>query len=291
MKKKLKILGYLNLCVLAILTLMWLSVFFLHGLTGAISWGILKLIIPFMGIPALILNMILLIRNLIRKQTLRKRIIAFILSGIASFPILLTMNVFLLAYPANLLTVSPAITVAWPLKEEAVIGWGGDSIEDNLPHAIWASERWAYDIVMEPYNTGSTEPDSYGIWGKEVFSPVTGVILEAYDVEEDIMANTEEFISTEGNHVYIKIDETGTYLLLNHLKKGSVSVRKGDHVKAGELIGRVGNSGSTSEPHLHIHHQRQDPTKMLLPVFAEGLPLYFTGIKESMPVKASVIEP
>jgi hypothetical protein len=41
-------------------------------------------------------------------------------------------------------------------------------------------------------------------------------------------------------------------------------------------LAHVGNSGSTSEPHIHIHHQRQDPSQTLL--FAEGLPLYFRDI-------------
>jgi murein DD-endopeptidase MepM/ murein hydrolase activator NlpD len=95
-----------------------------------------------------------------------------------------------------------------------------------------------------------------------------------------------------GNHVYIKIDKTGTYLLLNHLKKGSVLVKTGDHVSEGDIIGRVGNSGTTSEPHLHIQHQRQDPTKIIYPIFAEGLPLYFKDINgESMPKKGSIIIP
>jgi len=92
--------------------------------------------------------------------------------------------------------------------------------------------------------------------------------------------------------VYIKIDETGTYLLLNHLKKDSIIVKPGDRVKTGDLIGRVGNSGSTSEPHLHIHHQRQDPTQTLMPIFAEGLPLYFKDMAgKSMPEKNQIVVP
>ncbi|MNW65229.1 putative peptidase [compost metagenome] len=96
----------------------------------------------------------------------------------------------------------------------------------------------------------------------------------------------------EGNYVYIKIDETGTYLLLNHLRKDSVLVNVGDHVNAGDRLGHVGNSGSTSEPHLHIHHQRQDPTKTLSPILAEGFPLFFNGIDaESMPQKGTIVTP
>ena len=120
----------------------------------------------------------------------------------------------------------------------------------------------AYDLVMEPYNSGSADFEDYGIWDKEVVSPVEGTVVAAYDEVEDIPPNTEAFISPEGNHVYIQIKETGTYLLLNHLKKNSVIVEIGDQVNVGDLIARVGNSGSTSEPHLHIHHQRQNPLEM-----------------------------
>jgi hypothetical protein len=42
----------------------------------------------------------------------------------------------------------------------------------------------------------------------------------------------------------------------------------------GQLLGRCGNSGNTSEPHIHIHHQRQNPKGRPLQ-FSEGLPLYF----------------
>jgi hypothetical protein len=46
-------------------------------------------------------------------------------------------------------------------------------------------------------------------------------------------------------------------LLLAHLQNGSVAVKIGHRISAGQLIGKVGNSGNTSEPHLHIHAQKQ----------------------------------
>ncbi|OOQ96677.1 peptidase M23 [Bacillus cereus] len=84
-----------------------------------------------------------------------------------------------------------------------------------------------------------------------------------------------------GNHIYLRLDETGTFLFLAHLKKGSIKVKEGQHVNEGEVLAQVGNSGSSSEPHLHIHHQRQDPsnTSMFL---TEGLPLYFRTEKGAM---------
>jgi hypothetical protein len=68
--------------------------------------------------------------------------------------------------------------------------------------------------------------------------------------------------------------ETGTYLVIAHLKEESVAVQAGDRVAEGSVIGQCGNSGNTSEPHIHIHHQRQDPAVYPLN-FAEGLPLFF----------------
>lgn len=292
MNNKIKTIGPLNICVFLILAMMWIFVFFVHGLAGAISWGLLKLFLPFIGIPAFLLYFVLLLISFKRKKNSLRRGIAVLWSAVIAFPLLFTMNVIQFAYPVNIEKVSPSVTVAWPLKAPTVVAWGGDQPAVNLPHVGWASERWAYDLVMEPYDTGHAELESYGIWNKEVVAPASGMVVAAYDEEEDILPNTEEFKSAEGNHVYIKMDASGTYLLLNHFKKDSLTVRTGDHVNQGELIGHVGNSGSTSEPHLHIHHQRQDPTNVAFPIFAEGLPLYFEGIDaQPMPVKGTRVTP
>ncbi len=292
MKNKINKIGLFNICVSLIIIILWILVLFIHGYAGAVSWGLLKLFLPFIGIVAFLINFVLLLINLKKKKPILRRVLALLLCIVISFPFLFTMNVIMFAYPVNAQEVTPSVTAIWPLTDKTVVGWGGDTTTDNLPHVTWASERWAYDLVMEPYNTGSSELEGYGIWDKEVVAPVSGIIVEAYDDEDDILPNTEEFKSSEGNHVYIKIDETGTYLLLNHFKKDSVTIKTGDHVNQGEVIGRVGNSGSTSEPHLHIQHQRQDPTKTVLPIFAEGLPLYFKDTDaKSMPLKSTIVMP
>jgi murein DD-endopeptidase MepM/ murein hydrolase activator NlpD len=70
-----------------------------------------------------------------------------------------------------------------------------------------------------------------------------------------------------GNHVRIG---TGTEeVLLAHLRPGSVQVARGDLVRRGQVIGQVGNSGNSTEPHLHIHAERN----------GTGLRLRFEGIK------------
>src|SRR5690606_19154995 len=56
----------------------------------------------------------------------------------------------------------------------------------------------------------------------------------------------------DGNHVVLDLGD-GRYALYAHLKPGSVLVHKGQHVHRGQVLGLVGTSGNSSEPHLHFH--------------------------------------
>lgn len=77
--------------------------------------------------------------------------------------------------------------------------------------------------------------------------------------------------SLAGNYVIIR-HEGGEYSLLAHLRRGSVRVRPGDRVRQGQVMGECGNSGSSSEPHLHF--QVQDHPNFLL---CASLPVRFSG--------------
>lgn len=77
-----------------------------------------------------------------------------------------------------------------------------------------------------------------------------------------------------GNHVTID-HGNGVHSLYAHLRRGSVRVAVGDRVSAGDVIGEVGNSGNTSEPHLHF--QLMDRPSVMN---AAGLPFRFTGIRQ-----------
>lgn len=282
----------LNFIIVIILIMLWGSVFFIHGTAGAVAWALAKLFFAPIGVLLSLISLMSMIISLLKKKKVIEKSITLLLALILAFPILMLFDIIQVEYPANINKVRPSITVRWPLKEKTIVGWGGNSVETNAPHAIWASERWAYDLVMEPNSICSKKIEDYGIYDKEIVAPISGIVVEAYDKERDIEPTREDFLSMEGNHVYIKIDETGTYLLLNHFKKGSILVKTGDYISEGKVIGRVGNSGATSEPHLHIHHQRQDPTKTINPIFAEGLPLYFKDIEgNSMPEKGSIVTP
>ena len=75
-----------------------------------------------------------------------------------------------------------------------------------------------------------------------------------------------------GNHVVIAVSDYGPFVLVAHLKRDTVQVRVGDEVSALDPIGRCGNSGNSTEPHVHV--QVSDSTDWAR---SNGVPLAFRG--------------
>ena len=199
-----------------------------------------------------------------------------LVTGVTSLVSLLPLILWFvpMAFPTSIESMTPSVTVRLPADAPLQVVWGGDSIKTNY-HAAAADQRWAYDLLVEPYFSGSTHLEDYGCYGIPVVAPIHGTVVSAHDGEPDEVpgVTSNNFETPTGNHVMLRM-ETGTYLIIAHLKYRSVAVKTGDTVEEGQVIGQCGNSGNTSEPHIHIHHQRQDPTVYPLN-FAEGLPLYF----------------
>ncbi|MFE4821218.1 peptidoglycan DD-metalloendopeptidase family protein [Streptomyces sp. NPDC056704] len=117
--------------------------------------------------------------------------------------------------------------------------------------------------------SGAT-PDAYLIYGAKLYAPCDGDVVSAADDYADQVPGTIRYEPPYGNHVFI---DTGSELVkLAHLRPGTVTVTTGDRVRAGQLLGEVGNSGNTTEPHLHLHAERD----------GLGLDLRFTGITGSL---------
>ncbi|AZM47550.1 M23 family peptidase [Streptomyces sp. WAC 06738] len=75
-----------------------------------------------------------------------------------------------------------------------------------------------------------------------------------------------------GNHVVLELED-GSYALFAHLRRGSATVREGDAVRAGQQLAECGNSGNSSEPHLHFQlMDGPDPRR------ATGLPFTWRGV-------------
>ncbi|MBN1641949.1 MAG: M23 family metallopeptidase [Anaerolineae bacterium] len=98
----------------------------------------------------------------------------------------------------------------------------------------------------------------YG-YGEPVYAPADGQIVEVVDGFPCRPIGDGDVANPGGNHVVIDIGND-KQVVLAHLAAGSVAVDEGAHVTSGALIGRVGNSGNSEAPHLHMHVQSASGT-------------------------------
>ncbi|CAM3979126.1 peptidase M24 [Bacillus paranthracis] len=279
---------YVLVILVAFLLTSWSVIYLVNGIISVVFWWGIQAF-SFVSSFILIGSVLLFVwKGIFRKRIDRTLLFIVLFSIIGAWPLGWFANIGGLAYPANVQSMSPKIVVRFPLNERALVGWGGDRLEANY-HVIKPNERWAYDILIPPAEVKSSKLKAYGIYGARVMAPASGTVVSINNDEKDLVPGSDDFQSMVGNHIYLRLDETGTFLVLAHLKKGSIKVKEGQHVNEGEFLAQVGNSGSSSEPHLHIHHQRQDPSKVSM-FLAEGLPLYFQTEKgEMMPERGTYI--
>ncbi|MDA1533724.1 MULTISPECIES: M23 family metallopeptidase [unclassified Bacillus cereus group] len=271
---------FLLVIIVSFLIISWILVYVANGVTSVFVWWSIQAF-SFISVFLLVgLVIIFFGKGIFRKRIDRTLFLIILFSIIGAWPVGWFANIGRIAYPADIQSMSPKAVVRFPLNERALIGWGGDRLETNY-HVIKPNERWAYDILIPPAEVKSNKLEDYGVYGAKVMAPASGTVVSINNNEQDLVPGSENFQSMAGNHIYLRVDETGTFLILAHLKKGSINVREGQHVNEGEFLAQVGNSGSSSEPHLHIHHQRQDPSKVSM-FLAEGLPLYFQTEKGAM---------
>ena len=168
-------------------------------------------------------------------------------------------------------------------------------IGKNLSHA-WGiiPQRYAYDfIIMDDHGksfTGDSKRlESYYCYGKNLIAPADGTVVQVSNNHKDSRVDgTKVYCDTwdiRGNFIVIQHAEK-EFSLLAHLAPGSIMVKTGDKVAQGDVIAKCGNSGNTSEPHLHFQLQAGRS------FFAStGLPISFVGVTAKAKENYSTADP
>lgn len=159
-------------------------------------------------------------------------------------------------------------------------------------------QTFAVDLVHEPEERsrpafgegpGFRPAKEFPAFGQELLAPANGRVVKVRDRARDHLSRSNRFASAcmiwesmirelagprqiLGNHIILDLGD-GTYAVFAHLQQGSATVRPGQFVHRGQRIGRCGNSGNSSEPHLHF--QLMDHR---WPLVAAGLPFTFSAV-------------
>ncbi len=186
-------------------------------------------------------------------------------------------------------------TFRLPFDEEWFVVWGGRTLAQNY-HAYTVDQRFAYDILIvqggKTHAGEGKDNEDYYAYGKRVLAPADGLVFDAGDDRPDNAPGVMDPANPLGNFVILD-HGNDEYTLMAHFRQGSVAVKKGDRVKAGDFLGLCGNSGNTTEPHIHIHLQDT-------PVFSagKGKPIQFTDYRANgvlyergEPVKGQAVRP
>jgi murein DD-endopeptidase len=179
-------------------------------------------------------------------------------------------------------SVTSAVTIAPPLRGGQWVAIYDPLLKGGHRTAIYTVDgraripgRFAIDFIALP-PSGAMERDSAARrptangFGAEVLAVADGTVAAAVDDTPDHLPQPVAPEVASGNHVVLAIGD-GRFAVYEHLQHGSVGVKAGQRVARGDVIARLGASGSTSiGPHLHFHIA--DANSVL---GAEGVPFVF----------------
>jgi len=181
-----------------------------------------------------------------------------------------------------------------PFKEEWYVFWGGTSEEQNY-HVAHENQQYAYDILIVKdsmsYKGDPKINENYFVFGKEIIAPCDAKVVKVITGVKDNIPGELNPEQLTGNTIVLETSNK-EYILFAHLKENSIAVREGQFIRQGSLLGQCGNSGNTTEPHLHLSLQN-----VLDMNIATGGKLYFDKIlvngelkQNYLPVKGDLIK-
>jgi len=197
----------------------------------------------------------------------------------------------------ELIDQNPVVVISPPLRGENWVAANGPSNTSVHRTSILPidgrsciPQRFAIDWIQinadgNTYKGDPKDNKNYLAYGTEIHAVADGVVTEAQDgVPENIPDEKARAVpmtlkTIGGNHVILDIGN-GRYAVFAHMQTASVRVKLGGHVRRGQVLGLVGNSGNATEPHLHFHIC--DANSVLS---CEGLPYAFPSFEAQGRVK------
>jgi hypothetical protein len=210
--------------------------------------------------------------------------------GLATAALLAVTTIFLAAYTlgGRSPAAAPMVDLVFPLGSGTYyVANGGSRTLLNAHLAALETPRlssyrgqsYGLDLIklgpagLRAHGLAPRDPTAYAVFGETVRAPCSGTVVLAVDGLIDLSPPAVDRDHLAGNHVLLDCGDV--WILLGHLEHNSVCVALGDSVTVGEAIGRVGNTGNTDEPHLHVHAQR--PGSSDTPFDGEPLQVRFDG--------------
>jgi hypothetical protein len=175
-----------------------------------------------------------------------------------------------------------------PLRGDGFVA--GDGCCDSIRHVravlaleggLYLAQRFAIDWERIGHDGrifagDPRDPHSYRIHGNAVLAVADGeVVATRSHLPDQVPGALPAGLPIEeadGNFIVLRLDDGRTHVLYAHLLDGSLTVPLHGRVRRGEVIGRVGNSGNSQAPHLHLHVM-DGPS----PLLASGVPYGFAG--------------
>ncbi len=149
---------------------------------------------------------------------------------------------------------------------------------------VHIAQRFGIDFLQlnpdgRSFSGDQKDNKSYRCYGAEALAVANGVVVATKDgIPENIPGATSRAVpitleTVGGNHIILNLGN-GRFAFYAHLQPGSLRVKNGDKVRRGQVLGLVGNSGNSTEPHLHFHISNANS-----PLGSEGLPYALTSFE------------